>query len=141
MIDLSDNFQVLVATIDGEAEGEPLVGKQAVAASIMNRVAQAAHHPHFGDGTARGACLAHMQYDCWLPGPDRDRIEALDFDAPTAALQECIDTAKAALAGELVDPSGGATYYHATSIAPPKWVKGATFCGQFGKQLFYKGVR
>lgn len=141
-IDLTNDFQVLFATIDGEAEGEPLIGKQAVCASIMNRVAQAGVHPHFGDGTVKGACLAHMQYDAWNPGPDRDRIEALDPDAPkNQAQQDALDTARAALDGSLVDPTDNATYYYADTIAPPPWTVGAIFCGKFGTQLFYKGVK
>jgi hypothetical protein len=36
MIDLTSDLQVLAATIDGEAAKDPLVSKQAVAASIMN---------------------------------------------------------------------------------------------------------
>jgi hypothetical protein len=97
MIDLTSDLEVLAATVDGEAEGETLVGKQAVAASIMNRVALAGSHPHFGDGTVWGACLAHMQYDVWMPGPDRDRIDRLDFNNPSPAFQDCINIAKAAM--------------------------------------------
>jgi spore germination cell wall hydrolase CwlJ-like protein len=140
-IDLTSDFEVLVATLSGEAEGETLAGKQAIAASIMNRVAQAKTHPHFGDGTVRGACLAHMQYDCWLPGPDYDRIIALDLTKPSAALQDCIGVAKAAIAGTLADLTHGSTYYYAPSIPGPAWLAGARWCGVFGTQLFWRGVK
>lgn len=141
-IDITSDFQVLVATIDGEGESEPLIGKQAIAASIMNRVALAGVHPHFGDGTVRGACLAHAQYDCWLPGPDHDRIMALDLANPSPALQDCITVAEAALAGTLKDPTGDATYYYnPAEIEAPAWTEGGIFCGRFGNQLFFRGIK
>lgn len=141
-IDLTSDFQVLVATIDGEGEGEPLIGKQAIAASVMNRVALAGVHPHFGDGTVRGACLAHEQFDCWMPGPDHDRIMRLDLANPSPALQDCITVADAALAGTLKDPTWGSTYYfNPEDVKPPAWVKDGIFCGQFGAQRFYKDVK
>lgn len=140
-IDLTSDPQVLAATIDGEAEGEPLIGKQAVASSIMNRVALAHVHPHFGDGTIRGACLAHAQYDCWMPGPDLDRINALDFNNPSPAFQQSIDVARSAIAGTLPDITGGATYYYEPTIPGPFWLVGAKWCGQRGTQLFWKDVK
>jgi N-acetylmuramoyl-L-alanine amidase len=140
-IDLTSDFQVLAATIDGEAEGEPLIGKQAVATSIMNRVKLANVHPHFGDGTIRGACTAHLQYDCWSPGPDYDRIMALDPANPTPAFAECLEVARQAIDGTLVDPTKNATYYYEPTIPGPPWLVGALWCGQFGSQLFWKAVK
>jgi cell wall hydrolase len=140
-IDMTSDFEVLAATIDGEAEGETLIGKQAVAASIMRRVSLAGKHPHFGDGTVRSACTWPGQYDCWLAGPDLDRIEALDFNNPAPAFQQSMDVARAALAGILPDPTGGATYYYHPSIPGPAWLVGAVWCGQFGSQLFWRNVK
>ena len=140
-IDLNSDLEVLAATISGEAESEPLSGKQAVALSVLNRVKAAKIHPHFGDGTVRGACLAPSQYSCWLPGPDRDRIVALDLSKPYPALKDCIIVAKSALAGALNDFTEGATYYFAQSIPAPSWVVGAMFCGLFGTQLFWRNVK
>lgn len=141
VIDLTSDFEVLVATIDGEGESETLSGKQAITASIINRVALAKVHPHFGGGTIRGACLSHAQYDCWMPGPDCTRIMALDLANPSPALQECMSVATAAIAGTLVDPTNKATYYYEPSIPGPAWLVGALFCGMFGSQLFWKGVK
>lgn len=141
MINLTSDLEVLAATIDGEAEGEPLVGKQAVAASVINRVKQSPGREQFGDGTIPGACLASEQFDCWMPGPDRDRIMALDINNPTPAFQRCIDVARSALAGTMGDPTNGATFYYAREIPAPRWVAGAMFCGLFGSQLFWRGVK
>lgn len=140
-IDLTSDFEVLVATIDGEGESEPLTGKQAIAASIMNRVALAKVHPHFGGGTIRGACLSHAQYDCWMPGPDCTRIMALDLTNPSLALQDCMSIATEATAGTLVDHTNGATYYYEPTIAGPPWLAGALFCGIFGTMLYWRGIK
>lgn len=140
-IDLTSDFHVLAATIDGEAEGEPLAGKQAVASSILNRVALSKVHSHFGDGTIRGACLAHAQFDCWMPGPDCDRINALEFEHPSPGLQDCMDVANEAIQGALTDPTGGSTHYYDHGILGPMWLVGAKWCGQFGRQLFWKNVK
>lgn len=140
-INLNSDFEVLVATLSGEAEGETTDGKEAVAASIMNRVALARVHPHFGDGTVRAACLYPKQFSCWNPGPDHDRIMALDLAHPSPALQDCMDIARDAIAGALKDRTGGADYYFAISIPAPAWVVGARFKGQFGSQIFWGSVK
>lgn len=141
-INLNSDSDVLFGTICGEAEGETLVGKQAVAASIMERARLAGVHPHFGDGTVRGVCLAHAQFDCWLAGPDRNRIMSIDLDHVTPAQQECLAVATAALTGTLIDPTEGATYYYAPAECDgPAWLVGAKWCGQFGTQLFWRNVK
>lgn len=141
MIDLTSDFEVLAATIDGEAERELTSGKEAVASTVLTRVKQSPGRKQFGDGTIRGACLAPEQFDCWMPGPDRDRIMALDVNNPTPAFEQCIAIAKKAMAGELTDITNGATFYYARNIPAPFWVAGAMYCGQFGSQLFWKGVK
>lgn len=140
-IDLNSDFQVFVATLSGEADGEPLEAKRAVASTIINRVSQAGVHPHFGDGTIRGACLAHYQFSCWLPGPDLDRIMNLDLDHPYPVLVDCMNVANQAMQGTLVDPTSGATYYYDESIEAPTWTQGATYCEQIGRLKFYKDVK
>lgn len=141
MIDLNDDIQVLSATIDGEAEGEPPAGQIAVGWSAKNRALLARIHPHFGNGSIRSACLFPAQYNCWLPGPDRDRIMALDFDHPTPAFARCITVAKGIIAGTIADPTGGATYYYDPEIEGPPWLVGAKWRGQFGSQLFWGNVK
>ena len=140
-IDINSDFQVLVATLSGEAEDQSMAAKQGVAAVIMHRVSESHTHPHFGDGTIRGACLAHMQFSCWLPGPDHDRIMKLDLDHPYPALADCMAVANQAMQGSLDDPTNGATYYFDDSIEHPTWTQGATFCCQIDRLLFYKDVK
>jgi spore germination cell wall hydrolase CwlJ-like protein len=82
-----------------------------------------------------------MQYDVWLPGPDRARINALDSNNLTPAVRDCNDIAKAAIAGTLGDHTRGATFYYEPTIPGPAWLAGARWCGQFGNQLFWKVVK
>lgn len=148
MINQLSDLEVLAATIDGEAEGEPVNGQQAVATTIVNRAAAAKafkeshgyNHPQFGDGTLRGACMARTQYDCWMPGPDLDRITALDPADPTPAFRACLQIAQAAIDGTLPNAVGTATHYFAQSITAPRWVYGARWKGQVGKHLFWGEV-
>lgn len=140
-IDLNNDLEVLFGTIVGEGESEPIIGKYAIASSIMNRVAQHKIHPHFGDGTVRGACLFPAQYDCWNAGANRNRVMAIDLTKLNPEQVDCMNIAKMAMTGNLVDVTSGATYYYAPIIAGPAWLYGASFCGLFGTQLFWKNVR
>jgi len=39
------------------------------------------------------------------------------------------------------DPTNGAMWYYATTMpTPPAWIQGATYCGQFGHQKFWKDI-
>ena len=140
-IDLTNDLDVLFGTIDGEAENQHVQGWIAVGWSIKNRVALSSVHPHFGDGTIKGACLAHAQYDCWMPGADHDRIMAIDLDNLNQVQQAIMAVAQQIISGVTADITLGATYYFDQSIPAPSWVSGARFCGLFGSQLFWKGVK
>jgi spore germination cell wall hydrolase CwlJ-like protein len=140
-IDLNNDLDVLFGTIIGEAESEVAIGKVAVGWSVMNRVAMAGKHPHFGDGTVRSVCLFPSQYDCWNKGPDRDRIMKLNLDFLTPIQQQAMQIAKDVIAKKTIDVTGGATYYYQKDIPAPPWVPGAIFCGLFGTQIFWRGIK
>ena len=128
MVDL-DQFsddQIFAKTLDGEAGNQGYEGQQAVASVIMNRV----YLNWQGETTARGVCLHHAQFSCWLPGPDRDRIiNTLDV--------QCLEIAQLALAGTLADNTNGADSYEVTGTGA-YWAKGLTPCAIIGKHSFYK---
>lgn len=141
-IDMNSDVDVLFGTIDGEAESEGLLGQQAVGWSIANRAVLGLKHPHFGDGTIRSACLAHAQYSCWLPGKDLTRIQSIDLDNLTPIQGQIMTLAKGIVANSAMkDFTKGATHYFAPYIPAPSWVAGAWFCGVFGTQLFWRGVK
>ena len=142
MLDLTSDLDVLAATIYGEARGEILSGKQAVASVVMNRAAYAAEHsyPEFGNGSVCSACLAPWQFSCWdKDDPNRAEILKLDFTAPSTELAECLKVAHNVINGSLPDPTRGCLFYKTTLLPWPKeWGKQKPADVVIGHQSFYK---
>ena len=128
----ADDVDVLARTLWGEARGERSQGRQAVACVILNRVAR----PGWPNDVAQ-VCLQPWQFSCWNDDdPNRDKLQAVDADDPQFA--DALRVAKLAIAGDLFDITEGADHYHATSIDPPSWVKGAKPSATIGDHVFYK---
>lgn len=140
------NWNMLTAarTLYQEARGEPLPGQQAVAHAQVNRLKDG----RWGDNLA-SVCLWHAAFSGWFSprevngkpfhDPNFAAACALADDNPELVALAAI--LQAAVDGQ-IDPTGGATHYHAKALPPPPWAKPpAIFCGQFGTQLFYKNVR
>lgn len=135
------NLGTAARTLWQEARGEPLSGQQAVAHSFINR----RDSGRWGD-TLGCVCLAHSQYSAWGPvtpssAPMLANFRAscvlADDDPELITLASIISVAETTL-----DPTGGATHYYAKSITPPAWATApAVLCGQFGNQIFWKGVK
>lgn len=136
---IMENQDTLARTCWGEARGEGSEGMEAVASVIMNRVAKAGIHPHFGDGTVAGACLAHMQFDCWNPG-DPNLTKLQDVTSADPAFFSALQIAQEALQGDLEDATGGATYYYAQGTPVPPWAVGKTPCAHIGHHLFFRDI-
>ncbi len=131
--------EVLARTLYGEARGEPVRGKEAVAAVILNRVRKAEAHGGWwwGDDIV-GVCLKPWQFSCWNPGdPNRARLLAVTAESGTSAT--CLRVARRAVAGRLDDPTGGATHYHARHVHPP-WAWSHVPSAEIGGHLFYSTV-
>lgn len=126
------DLEIGSATIFMEASDQPLIGKQAVAAVIVNRQKSGKFGP-----TIAAVCLARLQFSCWNDAdPNRERMaRTLDDDG---VLQQCQQVMQDAMNGA-PDPTGGATFYYATSMTtPPSWAASMIPCGQFGSQLFFR---
>ncbi len=131
---------VLARTIYGEARGELVRGKEAVAAVVINRVRRArARGGQFWWGNdIESVCLKPYQFSCWNPGdPNRSKIEAVGRD--NRVFQSCLRVARRAVSGTLKDPTGGATHYHVNSIFPP-WARGKAACAEIGAHHFYNDI-
>lgn len=127
-VDALSDLEVIARTIDGEAGNQGISGMIAVGSVILNRVIL-----HWqGETTARGVCLHHEQFSCWLPGPDRDRITASCYLAP----DDCLTVAKQVLAGTLPDNTNGADSYEVTNSGA-YWAKDLTPVAVIGEQSFY----
>lgn len=127
--DALTDVQVVARTLDGEAGNQSVECQTAVGNVIQNR----ANLAWQGEKTARGVCLHHLQFDCWLAGSDRDRIMEVDYIAPL----QCTIIANQVVERLLVDNTNGATHYFDDSIAPPSWADPSCFTVKFGKLNFY----
>jgi N-acetylmuramoyl-L-alanine amidase len=138
-----NDLTAMALTLYGEARGEPIEGKIAVAMVIRNRVLA-----HYRGATSYAeVCLAKDQFSCWIEEAAllRDAALALSGDAhliPTLAL--CREIAAATIAGTLADNTKGATAYYAPAAmkpvdAVPEWAVGVPTT-QLGSQLFLTAV-
>lgn len=131
---MSFNSDVAVRTLWQECRGEPLVGQQAVAHVLWNRLRDG----RWGNSLA-SVCLWRAQFSGWYMPHDpnfKGACELSDTDPKLGHLQQVLEEAHLQ-----PDFTEGATHYYATYISEPAWVKGATFCGEFGRQRFYKDVK
>lgn len=131
------NTGTAARTLWQEVRGEPLEGQIAVAHVLINR----RNSGRWGNTLAE-VCLSEFhgvfQFSGWdRNDPNRTQACQLRDDEPMLVhLASLIEDAE-----REPDPTGGATHYFAKSIVPPLWTKDATPCGQFGHQLFFKGVK
>lgn len=142
---LTDAERIIAArTVYGEARGEPLDGKVAVAHVILNR----ARIDLRGDGKADwwgddviAVCLKPWQFSCWNPSdPNVAAIAKIMPNDPVWL--ECLKAVELADTAEY-DPTRGATHYIAESLPShmkPNWAIGRAPIVQIGRHLFYAGV-
>lgn len=124
------NIDILARTIWGEARGEDLRGRIAVANVVMNRVAD----PRWPN-SVRGVCLQPLQFSAWNIGdPNRDLVLAVDDG--DEIFVECVAIARSAVDGRLADVTGGATNYHARYVSP-EWASALTKTAEIGGHLFF----
>ena len=122
-------------TLLQEARGEPLSGQIAVAHVFKNRLASG----RWGTSLA-AVCLWRGQFSGWYVPSDPNFAYACNIADDDPLLLKMVSIVEAAMNADN-DPTQGATHYYAPSIEPPPWINGATPCGKFGSQLFYKDVK
>jgi spore germination cell wall hydrolase CwlJ-like protein len=130
-----DDVDTLARTIYGEARGENMLGKRAVAHVILNRVKA---NSWWGK-TIAGVCRYKWQFSCWNKN-DPNRPKLLAVGLGDAAFRECMMAALLAVSGQRPDPTSGATHYHTKSVSP-KWAEGQKPCRIIGVHKFYKGIK
>lgn len=127
-----DEFDLLLACIRGEAEGEALFGKLAVASVIRNRVLD----KRWPD-TYKEVVLQPAQFSCFLPEYLRPEI----FKPERGELwwRECKLAAYAIYHNWVRDITQGANHYHDISIADdlPSWAEGRHPIFRYGALWFY----
>lgn len=127
-------------TLFQEARGEPPAGQQAVAHVLWNRTRDGRWGSSLGS-----VCLSRSQFSAWGPVTPSNVNMLANFRASCALADDdpvLMEMAAIVAAAQTEpDPTSQATHYHAKSIPVPMWATGAVPCGQFGSQLFYRGVR
>ena len=135
-LSVSGAIDTLARTIWGEARGESMQGRIAVAWVVLNRANDAQQR---FDRTVEKVCTAPKQFSCWNANdPNLAKLKAVTDT--NLAFRECLDVASRAVSGKLPpDPTGGANHYHATSLTPlPKWAKNVAPTATIGSHVFYR---
>ena len=125
----------LIRTVWGEARGEGEAGMIAVCWVVLNRIKAG----RWGK-TAAVVCGAPAQFSCWGEHDPNHRwlLAMIPGDVSTAEAAAAVDKV---LAGAAPDPTGGATFYYARSMAaPPAWAIGQIPSAEIGHQLFFKDI-
>lgn len=129
-------LNLLTATVWGEARGECLDGKFAVALVISNRVKDPRWPKEYED-----VILQPKQFSCWLESdsnyPECVTILSATASHPDPIWRECRCAACAILGNWIRDITAGANHYHAVGIIP-YWAKDQKATVIIGKHLFYK---
>lgn len=127
---------VLARTLWGEARGEGDKGMEAVAAVILNRVAFAEGRAGYWWGNdIISVCQKPYQFSCW----NRSDPSYLKLQAVTPSdrhFATALRIARRAVIGAIVDPTRGATHYHADYVSP-YWAKGQTPTVVIGRHIFF----
>ncbi|MBF0246777.1 MAG: cell wall hydrolase [Alphaproteobacteria bacterium] len=132
-------IDVLARTLYGEARGESIRGKEAVACVILNRVKRAKDRGGYWWGAdVIGVCQKPWQFSCWnVNDPNREKLLAVE--PGNRVFDTCVRIAKRALSGCIDDPTGGATHYHTRHVNPP-WAVGRPASFEIGRHLFYNSI-
>jgi N-acetylmuramoyl-L-alanine amidase len=125
---------LLARCIWGEARGESIRGKLAVAHVVLNRVKAKPCYGH----SMKEVLLRASQFSCFNEN-DPNLVKILNLNSSNPDLAYCLAVADMALLVDNPDPSGGATHYHAAQVKP-SWVGSPqmAFLCQIGNHLFYR---
>jgi spore germination cell wall hydrolase CwlJ-like protein len=131
---VNEAYPITVAaiTVYREARGESYAAKLGVARVLRNRTVDG-RWPNTLDGVA----LQPKQFSSFNKTDLNATLFPLRYNK--IEWEAFMDSARAVVESELVDPVDGANHYFDTSIAMPSWAKTMIFIKQIGKLKFYKG--
>lgn len=142
-----DNVRVLALTLVGEARGESLDGRVAVAHTVRNRATEKSRE-------AADVCLQKWQYSCWNEGTDSNHrfVMALaeklwgtkePLGEYASLFAECQYLAGGVLTGALRDHTKGSTHYLTIDLLhsrPPTWVGDRLPTVVLGNHAFFANI-
>lgn len=133
---MSDDIDSVARTIFGEARGEGKQGMQAVANTIMNRVAKKAWYGL----TPYEVCHKPWQFSCWNEADPNCQI-INDVDQTIPVFCDALQIAANAVSGSLDDITNRATHYYDRRMpTPPSWADGKDPCASIGHHLFFNNI-
>lgn len=124
-------FRVYTLCVWGEARGESELGKIAVAWTVRNR---ATRPSWWGGPSFTSVILKPFQYSFF----NNKDTNNLVFPTPDSVWLDCVEVVDAVCSGSASDPTGRATHYYDTSIAPPVWVEVMVHTVDIGRLRFYR---
>ena len=141
------DLETLALTLWGEARGEPILGKLAIACVIRNRADR--RHLSFKE-----VCLQPNQFSCFSPKGGKKnydmvvrQAEAILSHANIALSHpswlECQWVALGVMQFKLRDTTDGADHYMTTDLyqfKPPKWAKAMVEANIFGAHTFLRSA-
>lgn len=138
---LEPTLIILSQTVLGEAEGEDLEGKRAVAWVIENRAAQRGWPDDAG-----AVCLQEMQFSCWNAGSPRIPVMTDPRKHTTEAIwDECFQAALEANFDLRADRTKGANHYLNEALTRkirggtlPSWFDAGKVTLRLGDHTFLK---
>jgi N-acetylmuramoyl-L-alanine amidase len=131
-----DELTLLACLIFGEARGEPVEGRIAVAWAVRNRVTWPVA-TRFGAGW-QGVILRPLQFSSFNANDPNSKklLEPLKWGAE-ASWAACFEAACAVYFQLVPDPTGGANHYHTTGVAP-SWSRGVEPTAVIGNHRFFR---
>ena len=130
---------ILAKTIYGEARGESITGKEAIASVVLNRlkISKQKNGYWWGD-SIKEICLKPWQFSCWnKDDPNYAKLQNLSDNDEIYII--CKRTAARAAANLIPDATDGATHYHTRNVRP-QWSIGKFPCATIGHHVFYKHI-
>lgn len=127
-----DETRLLTALIMGEAEGEFILGKIAVACVVRNRTKDARWPSSY-----HGVMLQPYQFSCFLPSFFRPEIVLEQPDNPNWRDAEMI--ARNVINDKLKDVTDGSNHYHSLRMKRfPAWADDDKVTVTLGNHVFYR---
>jgi len=127
-----DDMDLLTALVMGEAEGEPILGKIAVAWVVKNRIKDKRWPDMWQE-----VMLQPKQFSCF--NSTLLRADILKHDWRNPVWKECKYAAFGVYTHYIRDVTNGANHYHATWLKPPpRWAEGHDPVITIGGHRFYK---
>lgn len=129
---------LMALTVYGEARGEPIEGKIAVAHVINNRI-----QDNRWPDTLIGVVLQPKQFSCWNDDDPNSKVlirkskQGVFYDM-AFDWKECMYASHGVIARYLRDNTFGANHYHTQSVSP-YWADKMQKTIEIGHHIFYRG--